>query len=204
MRPIPIGISLMLMKINYTLNEEEKFMYYHYKLGIILLLLSSLISCGESEEDQQDKLASPSENGSSAPPSENSSSAPAPENNTSAPAPANSTSAPAPANSTSAPAPAKELVSDEIIADESATFATSKTVNYSALNETELNITLFITSNNGIDLARYYIKAGEFIDITIQLDIAATEIGMRWHYHEQVKKDHVLLANLTHINFTGF
>ncbi len=177
MRPITIGISLMLMKINYTLNEEDKFMYYHYKLGIILLLLFSLISCGEGEEGQQAELASPSENSTSAPSSE---------------------------NVTSASPPAKELVSDEIIADENATFATSKTVNYSALNETELNITLFITSYNGSELARYYIKAGEFIDIMVQVDIAATEIGMRWHYHEQVKKDHVLLANLTHINFTGF
>jgi hypothetical protein len=176
----------MSMKVNYTLSKEDKFMYYHYKFGLILLLLSSLISCGGNEEDQQDKLASPLENSTSAPPSENSSSAPAPEDNISAPAPAN------------------ELVTDEIIADANAKFTTSKKVSYSALNETELNMTLFITSNNGSELARYYLKAGEYVDITVQLDIAITEITMRWHYHEQVKKEHVRLANLTHINFNGF
>jgi hypothetical protein len=63
---------------------------------------------------------------------------------------------------------------------------------------------LFITNSSGSELARYYIKAGEFTDVSIQLDTAVTEIGMRWHYLEQVKKERILVADLSHINFSGF
>ncbi|HCM47961.1 MAG TPA: hypothetical protein DIS98_10830 [Colwellia sp.] len=100
--------------------------------------------------------------------------------------------------------PEKELTTDEIVADPSATFKTSKKINYSAFNETTFNITLFITNIGGTELARYYIKAGDFIDISVQLDAAATEIDMRWHYLEHIKKERALVAELSHVNFNGF
>jgi hypothetical protein len=165
---IPIGILIMLTKINFTLTEEDSFMYYQYKLGVFLILVTGLFSCDGSEESQQSDLASP------------------------------------PENITLMLTPEKELTTDEIVADSSATFKTSKKINYSAFNETKFNITLFITNIGGTELARYYIKAGDFVDISVQLDAAATEIDMRWHYLEYIKKERALVAELSHVNFNGF
>jgi hypothetical protein len=158
----------MLMKINYTLNKEDKFMLHQFKSGVLFLLVTGLFSCGGSEDSQQPNLDT------------------------------------SPENSTPILLPEKELTTDEIVADPSATFKTSNKINYSVLNETNLNVTLFITNSSGSELARYYIKAGEFTDVSIQLDTAVTEIGMRWHYLEQVKKERILVADLSHINFSGF
>lgn len=173
---IPIG-TILLMKITYTLIKEDNLMCYQYKLGVFLLMVSGLFSCGGGEDSQQANPASP------------------PENNT----PVAQVE-----NSTPILLPQEELTIDDIVAQPSATFKTSNVVTYSALNETNFNITLFITNNDGGELARYYIKAGEFTNISLQLDLAATEISMRWHYLEQVKKEHILIAELSHINFTGF
>ncbi len=96
------------------------------------------------------------------------------------------------------------LTAADIVADPNATFKTSKKVDYSAYNESDIDITLFVINSDGDKLARYHIKAGEFADISVQLDSAAVEIGMRWHQLEHVKKEYALITELSNVYFTGF
>ncbi len=100
--------------------------------------------------------------------------------------------------------PVEELNSDEILADPNASFKTSKAVEFAAYNESDTNITFFVFDNLGTVLARYYIDAGSFADVNIQLAAAEQTIAISWNYREHFKKQDIELADLTQVNFSGF
>ena len=98
----------------------------------------------------------------------------------------------------------KEFNSLEILAQPDATFKTTKTLDYLAYNESDNNITLFITNTDGNRLARYHIAAGEFTEVKIQLQTDETTIIVRWHLLERVEKHYIELDDLAYISFDGF
>jgi hypothetical protein len=98
----------------------------------------------------------------------------------------------------------KELNSLEILAQPDATFKTTKTLDYLAYNESENNITLFITNTDGNRLARYRITAGDYVQVKVQLQKDETTIIVRWHLLENVEKHYVEVADLAYISFDGF
>jgi len=111
---------------------------------------------------------------------------------------------PPPENVVPIPQPDQIVTTADIVADPNATFKTSKKVDYSAYNESDIDITLFVIDSDGDKLARYYIKAREFADISVQLDSAEVEIGMRWHHLEHVKKEYALVTEISNVYFIGF
>ncbi len=98
----------------------------------------------------------------------------------------------------------KQLNTLEILAQPDATFKTTKTLTYTAYNESDNNITLFITNTDGNRLARYHIAAGEFTQVKVQLQTDETTIIVRWHLFEHVEKQYVEVADLAYISFDGF
>jgi hypothetical protein len=98
----------------------------------------------------------------------------------------------------------KELNSLEILAQPDATFKTTKALDYLAYNESDNNITLFITNTDGNRLARYHIAAGEFTEVKVQLQTDETTIIVRWHLLERVEKHYIEVDDLAYISFDGF
>jgi hypothetical protein len=92
----------------------------------------------------------------------------------------------------------------EILAQPDATFKTTKALDYLAYNESDNNITLFITNTDGNRLARYHIAAGEFTEVKVQLQTDETTIIVRWHLLERVEKHYIEVDDLAYISFDGF
>jgi len=96
-----------------------------------------------------------------------------------------------------------DLSTEDVLADPDASFKTSKTVNYDAYNDSDVNVTLYIYNRDNKAIARHYIKSGELSKVKLQVPTAHQIISVAWHYREFVQTEQLTLADLTSISFTG-
>jgi len=98
----------------------------------------------------------------------------------------------------------EELVTEEVLADPDASFKVTQHVDYTAYNNSDVNVTLFIYDSLQKVVARHYIKSNDSAEVSVQLPTSTQTVSMSWHYREHVLQDAADVLGISTVNFSGF